>query len=672
MGSFNPLEESILGFLREKCKNRITRRITVDEGKVLLAVETDEQAGVVELTEDFACAFSAEPVYAGSVEEIAEKAATGSGKIYREMSVCGSQPFATLLSFSTGVEQGASELQKAVAEIATYGNTYGIPVVGGDMRFNSSQKRDIAANMLTISLIDMDEQFVSCCCDAGNPVYIVGAPDSGKQISSSAFITRSLYELICDLHEDNAIVAVETINGDGTVTSSETLIIRTCAAMVAEGTHGIELNIPHRLSDRFAAGKPNFAEDKLIMVIGKNYGKKLEKACHKWNMRCVQVGVVTHEHKLSVIKDNKVELNLPASVLPVFDGGSFSENEDETSPAVANALSSTELPIPDDHKEVAKFLTTCPNLSSQQWIFEQFDSTVGANNLSTNFISDAAVLQIKGTRHAIATSFCQNNSDLVKYPEAVNIVVAEALHKVICSGGDPRTLTGCLNYGGCIDENILRTININIAQFCKKMGIATSGITINHVVADGAPTIFNLSIGAIAFINDRQLQMTMSFKGKGDMIYMLGNSVDNINSSEYIRNYHKIDDSQPQLVDLDAEIKLMSISQHLISRKLVNSAQNVSRGGLFMALLKSAMVRSFGFDVTTDDEIRKDSFLFGESPSRVIVSVASQREANFIDYMIDSGVPFITLGHVTREEIRVDDNSYGFISDYKKRMYETR
>ena len=205
-------------------------------------------------------------------------------------------------------------------------------------------------------------------------------------------------------------------------------------------------------------------------------------------------------------------------------------------------------------------------------------------------------------------------------------------------------------------------------MFCKKTGVASSGININHVSTSGNQAV-NLSIGAIAFMDDKQHQMTMSFKRKGDMIYMLGKSIDNINSSEYINKYHNVKDSQPQHVDLDEEAKLLRVTQQLIARKFVNSANSVANGGLYMALLKSALIRNFGFDITVDDEIRKDAFLFGESPSRVVVGVTPTRETDFIDFMMEADVPFMTLGHVTREEIRIDDNSYGFISDYRKKYF---
>ena len=640
MDTLNPLEEKILAFLHEICKNSLSRRFVVDAGNSLLSVETDQQAGIVELTEDYACAFRSETVYAGAIEKIASKAAAGCGKVYREMMACGSQPLGTLLSLSTGIIPDAPELKKALADIALYGNTLGMPVAYGNLRFSGSQKRDFTANMLTIGLIDRFEEYKNTCSGVDNPVYVIGAPDTGKKIASSAFITRSLYELMCDLHDDKAIVAVQTI-------AAGEDIMCACATMVAAGINGIEINI----SDYVAEDEKN----KLIIVVREDYGKKLQKACRKWNIKCDQIGVVIEERKLTVVKEKEILANL---MIPEFEED-LPENDVEFSAPVVSAV---ETDKPTEYKEVVKALISSPNLSSQQWIFEQFDSTVGTNNLSTNYISDAAVVQLKGIRHALAVAFCQNSFDLSKYPEAANLVVAEALHKVICSGGEPRALTGCLNFGKKIDENVLKTVNKHISDFCQKMEIASSGINMKRVETDG----LNISVGAIAFILEKQLQMTMSFKGKGDMIYMLGSSADNNNASEYMRNYHNVKDSAPPTVDLDDEVKLMHVARQLISRKFVNSAHNVGKGGLFMALLEAAMVRSFGFDITVDGEIRKDAFLFGEAPTRIIVSVATTRETNFIDFMMQENLPFITLGHVTREEIRVDDTSFGFISDYKK------
>ena len=656
----NTLEESFITRLLDNFTNRLKHRFIVNDENNLLVCETDGQAGVVELTEEYACAFKTEPVSTKSISEIAEKLAAASGKMYREMSVCRSQPIATLLSLSSGTPANASEqadMQQAIADIASYSNTYGIPVVGGDVRFNNAEQKGIVANLLTIGLIDKEAVLTEHCQSAGNPVFLVGAPDTGKQIPSSAFITRSLYELICDLHDLGAIAAVQNIDHGGILTA--------CADMMANSTNGIELNTEIFPEEQNLL---EFIPGKVIMILKGEYGKKLEKICRKWNMRCMQVGVVTNEQKLTVLNGQTNLADLPMSVLSTFYC-QLSEKEIELPAVTADKSSSNEIPVPEEHKEVARFMMTCPNLLSQQWIFEQFDSTIGTNNLSTNFISDAPVFHIKGARHAIGTSFCQSTTDIAKYPESVNLTVAESLRRAVCSGGTPSILTGCLNYRGDVDEKILNQVNDNIALFCKKTGVSSSGISMNQVVASGKPAINNLSIGTIAFLNDKHQHMTMSFKGKGDMIYMLGKSDNNLDSSEYIANYHDIKNTPPQQINIDEEAKILRVSQKVIARKLVKSAHSVSKGGLFMALLESAMVRSFGFDITVDDEIRKDAFLFGESPSRIIVSVATARETDFIDFMMEVEVPFLTLGHVTREEIRIDDNSYGFISDYKKKYF---
>ena len=648
------LEELIISLLYDDYADRLSHRFTIDEDHNLLAAETNGQAGIVELTEDYACAFKTEPIYALSVKDIAGQMAAAGGKIYREMSVCGSQPLATFLSLSVGTPAQA-DMQRVITDVASYGNTYGIPVVGGDVHFNDSE--GTAANLLTIGLIDKDSRLNMSCHGAGSPVYLVGAPDSDRQTPSGAFITRSLYELICDLHDDSAILAIQNVGRCG--------IAGACAGMIANGTNGIELNTEALDEQKLT----EFIPDKVIMILRGEYGKKLEKACHKWNMRCMQVGTVISGHKLTVTDGQNTIADLPASILSMFYDLPSEKNTQASSVAKPP---SAEAPRPEEHRDVAQFLMTCPNLLSQQWIFEQFDSTVGVNNLSTNFISDAAVFRIKGARHALAVAFCQNASDVGKNPESVHLVMAESMRKIVCSGGIPYVLTGCLNFSGAVNdktEKYLHDVNEQFALFCKKMEITSSGITMNRTSETGKPTVNNLSVGSIAFLNDTHQHMTMSFKGKGDMIYMLGKSTDNLNSSEYIRNYHHIKNTPPQHIDLDVEAKLLRVSQRIIARKLVKSAHSVSKGGLFMALLESAMVRSFGFDITVDDEIRKDAFLFGESPSRVVVSVANAREADFIDFMMETEVPFITLGHVTREEIRIDDNSYGFISDYRKKYF---
>ena len=160
--------------------------------------------------------------------------------------------------------------------------------------------------------------------------------------------------------------------------------------------------------------------------------------------------------------------------------------------------------------------------------------------------------------------------------------------------------------------------------------------------------------------------MSMAFKSKGNMIYLIGKSRNDISSSQYLVNYHKIEESSVPYFNLEEEFKMQQTVANLIRFSLVLSAHDVSEGGLFITLMESGMPKGLGFDITMDAEVRKDAFLFGESQGRIVVSVSSTHETEFIDYMLKQEVPFSALGHVTRGEIRIDDVSFGFICDMKK------
>lgn len=660
----NCLEQDIVRMLYH---NHLSdKRFVTDENNTILACETEDRAGIVELTEDYDIVFKTMPVYSVSSKDIAGRISSASGQMLQELFVCGAQPLASLLSLSSAMPANASaqaDLKNAIRATGAYSNTYGIPMVGGGMFFNDWTKQGTTANLFAIGLIDKNAKITPSCYGTGNLVCLIGNPGmADSQPQPEAFAARTVYELVCDLHDEDIIVSMQSVGQSG--------IIGACIDMIANGTNGIGLFADTLICEaddhqKLLAYTPN----EIVLIVKEAHRKNLEKACRKWNRQCVQIGTVIQEYKLSVTYRQATIADLPALMLSIPDNAAKND-VDVLPPAASYNPSSSDIPQPENYQELAKFMLTCPNLLSQQWFFEQFDSTAGANNLSTNFISDSSVLKLKGARHALAVSFCHNTSDIRKYPEAVNHVMAESLRKVICSGGTPHALTGCLNYSGTLDNPArehIHAVTGNIALTCKKAGITSSGISVNCSEQKGNPAISNISVGTIAFLNDKHQQMTISFKEKGDMIYLLGKSSDNLDSSEYIRAYHNILDAPPPRIDWDTEIKLLNVAQRIIARRLVKSAHSISQGGLFMALLESAMVRSLGFDITVDDEIRKDAFLFGASPSRIVVSVSMAREADFIDFMMETEVPFLTLGHVTREEIRIDDNSYGFIGDYKKR-----
>jgi phosphoribosylformylglycinamidine synthase len=173
-------------------------------------------------------------------------------------------------------------------------------------------------------------------------------------------------------------------------------------------------------------------------------------------------------------------------------------------------------------------------------------------------------------------------------------------------------------------------------------------------------------VGMVGLLDHHENVMTVSFRNKGDMIFLIGRSDNDISSSEYLSVFHNVHESAAPKFDLEYEMKLQKVVASVIEKRLVSSAHDVSLGGLFVNLVECALPGGLGFDVTSPAEIRGDAFLFGESQSRVVVSVSPEQETQFLDFMMEANIHFSALGHVTKEELRIDDVSFGFISDYAR------
>jgi len=240
-------------------------------------------------------------------------------------------------------------------------------------------------------------------------------------------------------------------------------------------------------------------------------------------------------------------------------------------------------------------------------------------------------------------------------------------------------ITNCLNFGNPYNPEVywqfVGAIK-GMGNACRKFGTPVTGGNVsfyNQTQMGGVvePIYPTPTIGMLGLINDKNRIMTIAFKNKGDMIFLVGESKDDISSSEYLNAYHKIKKSPAPYFNLETEYSLHQIIKGLIHSNLIHSAHDVSDGGLFITLIESAMINGYGFDITTDSDIRTDAFLFGESQSRVVISVTPNKENQFIDFMMKQKFPFLALGHVTKGELRIDDVSYGFIEDIKKTFDDT-
>ena len=244
------------------------------------------------------------------------------------------------------------------------------------------------------------------------------------------------------------------------------------------------------------------------------------------------------------------------------------------------------------------------------------------------------------------------------------IAVAEAARNIVCSGGEPSAITNCLNFGNPYNKEVywqfVHAIK-GMGKACEKFQTPVTGgnVSFYNQSSDEGPVFPTPTIGMLGILKSKKNRMTLDFKKAGDLIFLIGESKNDISSSQYLYAFHKVAESPAPHFDLEKEYTMQQAIKNLIKEELIESAHDVSDGGLFITLAESSMPRSLGFDIITDDEIRKDAFLFGESQGRVVVSVSENNLDRFVDYLSETDVEFINLGVVTASEFLVDDEVFG-------------
>jgi len=300
---------------------------------------------------------------------------------------------------------------------------------------------------------------------------------------------------------------------------------------------------------------------------------------------------------------------------------------------------------------------------------------VGAANASTNAPSDAPIVSIKGTKKALAiTTDCNSRYVFADPYKGCMIAVAEAARNIVCSGGLPLGVTNCLNFGNPFDPEVyFQFVNAikGMGEACIKFDTPVTGgnVSFYNQGPDG-PVFPTPTIGMVGLLEDINLKMTLFFKEVGNLIYLIGDSSDDINSSEYLHKICKVEFSPAPSFELDQEFNVQQAVAMLIREKLIQSAHDISEGGLFVTLCESGFFNGFGFDIQTAQNIRKDAYLFGEAQSRVVVSIDPSLQSQFEQKMANSGVHFTQLGKVTSENISIDGESWGNMEDWKN-QYDT-
>jgi phosphoribosylformylglycinamidine synthase len=411
----------------------------------------------------------------------------------------------------------------------------------------------------------------------------------------------------------------------------------------------------------------------MLVVVEKGKEDVVKSVFDKWDLNCEQIGEVTAGDRLKYYMNEELVADVPAGVL-VLGGGAPVYHRDYTEPAYyaeSKKFDINNVEEPKDLKPIMQYLAKHPNLASKRWVYNQYDSMVGTANMSTNKPSDAAIVNVKGPKKALAMTVDCNSRYVNADPEiGCAIAVSEAARNIVCSGGVPSAVTNCLNFGNPYNPEVYWQFVGSIkgmSSACTKFQTPVTGgnVSFYNQSSYEGPVFPTPTIGMIGVLEDKSLQTTLDFKNEGDVIFLIGETKNDISSSEYLYSFCKVKNSPAPYFNLDTEYKIQDAIKALIKNKLINSAHDISDGGLFINLLESAMVSNLGFEINTASDIRKDAFLFGESQSRVVVSVSSNNLSNIESELKKLEVSYSILGVVKGSSVVIDTIDFGNISDYK-------
>ncbi len=684
-------------------KNSILQLKTLPRsGKKLLVGAGEENAGLVDIGDGLGCAFKIESHNHPSAIEPYQGAATGVGGIHRDIFTMGARPIAALNSLRFGIPDNPRMkrlIAGVVKGIGDYGNCFGVPTVGGEVYFHPCYNHDILVNAMSAGIVKAGETVSATAGGPGNPVFIVGSATGKDGIHGATFASADLTE---DSHEDLPAVQVgdpfqEKLLLEASLEAIKTGAIVgmqdmgaagiTCSTSEMSAKAGCGMQIDLSKTPTRQANMKDWeillseSQERMLIVCIPGRESEIIKVFEKWDLPCAEIGVTTDTGRLEFFYEGKKVADVPAESL-VLGGGAPVYVREQKKPAYMKKIERFDLQkikTPSDYKKAAKKIWNSPNIASKNWITRQYDSMVRTGTMTTNRHSDAALVYVKGTNKALALTTDCNSAYVYADPlKGGMIAVAEAARNIVCAGGEPVAITNCLNFGNPYNPEVY----YQFAQAIKGMGAAcrkfdtpvTGGnvsfynqATFKNKVTPVYPTP---TIGMLGILDDYSKPMTLDFKQVGDLIYLVGEHRNDLGSSEYLRLVQRVQYSPCPYFDLDEEYALQLSIRKAISKGLLQSAHDVSDGGLFVNLMESALPAELGFDIQLPTHIRKDAALFGEAQCRIVVTIHPEQKVALERFLKDQHTPFTQIGTVKGSDAVIDHENWGAVRSWK-RTYNT-
>jgi len=645
-----------------------------------------ENAGAVDIGDGLSAVFKMESHNHPSFIEPFQGAATGVGGILRDIFTMGARPIALLDSLRFGeldLPKNRHLLKGVVSGISWYGNCIGVPTVGGEIAFNDIYGKNPLVNVFCLGIVKTDRLLRGEAKGVGNPVLYIGAKTGrdgihGATMASDSFddaseakrpnvqvgdpfLEKLLLEACLEFLDQDLLAGIQDMGAAGLTSSS-------CEMASRAGT-GIELelaDVPRR--------EPNMtpydvmlseSQERMLLVAKAGKEDRVIAICQKWGIDAAVVGKVTSDGLVRIKEHGSVVAEIPARVLAEESPKYERPVKPPEYQDMLQSFTFDNLPDVKDAGDVLLRLLESPTIASKAWVYRQYDHMVGTNTIVRPG-SDAAVVRIKGTNKALAMTTDGNSRYCLLNPYVGGtLAVAEGTRNLVCSGAVPIGLTDCLNFGNPERPDIMWQLVLaieGIADACRAFEVpVVSGNVSLYNETNGLSIYPTPILGMVGLIEPATHVTTQWFKNPGDHIILLGETKEDLGGTEYLKVVHYREQGSPPWLNLDTEKSLQQCLLLMIQQGLIQSAHDCSDGGLAVTLAEScfspqtAEGHQMGANVQLDvDRMRVDAMLFGESPSRVVISVLPEHTESVLALAENHDVPARKIGEVGGADLRID------------------
>ena len=637
-----------------------------------------ENAGILDIGDGLAVVFKIESHNHPSFIEPYQGAATGVGGILRDIFTMGARPIAVMDSLRFGPLDdplNRSVMEGVVSGIAGYGNSIGIPTVGGEIQFDADYSLNPLVNVFALGLAEKDRIFYAKAEGAGNPVLYVGAKTGrdgihGATMASAEFgkdtehkrpnvqvgdpfKEKLLLEACLEVMATDMIVGIQDMGAAGLTCSTTEMAAKAGSGM------DVDLDLVPQREEGMTPYEILLSEsqERMLICAKKDRVQEVQAIFSRWDLDAVVIGHVTDGGRLKVRFKGAEVVDIPVdavvSLCPIY-------RRPVKAPAYRRKVARLpELRVPDDLGAAFLEVIASPSIADKEWIFRQYDHMIQIN---TAFLpgADAAVLRIKGSRRALAMTLDGNSLYTYLDPRAGGkIAVAEACRNLACVGARPIGVTNCLNFGNPEKPEVMwqfKEAVAGLSEACEAFEIPVTGGNVSfYNDTEGASIHPTPVLGVVGLIEDIDKAVRPGFRADGDAVILLGESLDELGGSEYLKVRFGLQQGVPPVLDLAREKAVHELCLEAAGRGLLRSAHDVSDGGLAVCLAESAFLgdRKPGCSIDLGDRIRPDALLFGETQSRIVVTVSPRRAAELLALAKKRKVRASRIGRVGGADIVV-------------------